>query len=214
MKYINQFKEGDNITGIYLCRMKNLAQTKNGKDYENDNEKDNRFYITATLNGPIIQNLFYTFTSTLGIFKTADSDDTDIGNMTQGTVSYYFPDFNSASVSFNALYASGEQGPFKAFKGFSEMSASYALTAHQYSSIVKAGVSASMKPLSVLYVGTGFDVVFDCLEKFEYSGFQFAGNAKWQVFSDLQLGAALSAFIGKEKENSKYEISLNGTISF
>ena len=35
MKYISQFKEGDSIVGIYLCRMKNLAQTKNGKDYLN-----------------------------------------------------------------------------------------------------------------------------------------------------------------------------------
>lgn len=35
MKYVNQFIEGDNITGIYLCKTKNLAQTKNGKDYEN-----------------------------------------------------------------------------------------------------------------------------------------------------------------------------------
>ena len=35
MKYINQFNDGDHIVGIYLCRQKNLAQTKNGKDYEN-----------------------------------------------------------------------------------------------------------------------------------------------------------------------------------
>ncbi|MGI6071808.1 MAG: 3'-5' exoribonuclease YhaM family protein [Lachnospiraceae bacterium] len=35
MKYINEFKESDNIIGIYLCKQKNLAQTKNGKDYEN-----------------------------------------------------------------------------------------------------------------------------------------------------------------------------------
>ena len=35
MRYINEFHEGDNITGIYLCKQKNLAQTKNGKDYEN-----------------------------------------------------------------------------------------------------------------------------------------------------------------------------------
>ena len=35
MKYINQFKEGDNIIGTYLCKQKSLAQTKNGKDYEN-----------------------------------------------------------------------------------------------------------------------------------------------------------------------------------
>lgn len=35
MKYINQFKETDSIIGIYLCKQKNLAQTKNGKNYEN-----------------------------------------------------------------------------------------------------------------------------------------------------------------------------------
>lgn len=35
MKYINEFKEGDNISGIYLCRQRNSATTKNGKLYEN-----------------------------------------------------------------------------------------------------------------------------------------------------------------------------------
>lgn len=35
MRYINEFREGDNITGIYLCRQKNSAVTKNGKEFEN-----------------------------------------------------------------------------------------------------------------------------------------------------------------------------------
>ncbi len=35
MRYINQLKDGDNVIGIYLCKSKNVAQTKNGKDYEN-----------------------------------------------------------------------------------------------------------------------------------------------------------------------------------
>lgn len=35
MKYISEFKEGDHIAGIYLCRQKNSATTKNGKAYEN-----------------------------------------------------------------------------------------------------------------------------------------------------------------------------------
>jgi len=35
MRYISEMHEGDNITGIYLCKQKNLAQTKTGKDYEN-----------------------------------------------------------------------------------------------------------------------------------------------------------------------------------
>lgn len=35
MRYINEFREGDNVTGIYLCKQKNAAVTKNGKEYEN-----------------------------------------------------------------------------------------------------------------------------------------------------------------------------------
>jgi len=35
MRFINEMHEGDNITGIYLCKQKNMAQTKNGKEYEN-----------------------------------------------------------------------------------------------------------------------------------------------------------------------------------
>ena len=35
MKFINEFREGDNIIGIYLCKQKNVATTKNGKEYEN-----------------------------------------------------------------------------------------------------------------------------------------------------------------------------------
>lgn len=35
MKFINEFKEGDNIVGIYLCKQKNTLTTKNGKEYDN-----------------------------------------------------------------------------------------------------------------------------------------------------------------------------------
>lgn len=35
MRYINTLKEGDTVIGTYLCKAKNLAQTKTGKNYEN-----------------------------------------------------------------------------------------------------------------------------------------------------------------------------------
>lgn len=35
MKYISDLKEGDRVAGIYLCKTKNPAVTKNGKPYEN-----------------------------------------------------------------------------------------------------------------------------------------------------------------------------------
>lgn len=35
MKYIESFREGDRISGVYLCKYKQSAVTKNGKTYEN-----------------------------------------------------------------------------------------------------------------------------------------------------------------------------------
>ena len=33
MRYINEFREGENVSGIYLCKTKNIARTKTGKTY-------------------------------------------------------------------------------------------------------------------------------------------------------------------------------------
>ncbi|MFV0363233.1 MAG: 3'-5' exoribonuclease YhaM family protein [Suipraeoptans sp.] len=35
MKYINTFKEGENIRSIYMCKGKRVAETRNGKVYDN-----------------------------------------------------------------------------------------------------------------------------------------------------------------------------------
>ena len=35
MRFINELHEGDRLNGIYLCKQKQAATTKNGKPYEN-----------------------------------------------------------------------------------------------------------------------------------------------------------------------------------
>ena len=35
MKYIESLRDGDSIRGVYLCKQKTTAMTKNGKPYEN-----------------------------------------------------------------------------------------------------------------------------------------------------------------------------------
>ena len=35
MKYINELREGNRMSGVYLCKHKQSAVTKNGKQYEN-----------------------------------------------------------------------------------------------------------------------------------------------------------------------------------
>ena len=35
MRFLNELHEGDRVNGIYLCKQKQAATTKNGKPYEN-----------------------------------------------------------------------------------------------------------------------------------------------------------------------------------
>ena len=49
MKYLSEYKEGDRISGIFLCKHKQAAVTKNGKPYENLILQDK----TGTIDGKI-----------------------------------------------------------------------------------------------------------------------------------------------------------------
>lgn len=49
MKFINELREGEKISGIYLCKHKQAAVTKNGKPYENVILQDK----TGTIDGKI-----------------------------------------------------------------------------------------------------------------------------------------------------------------
>ena len=52
MRFINEMHDGDNVTGIYLCKQKNMAQTKNGKDYENVTLSDKTGTISCKIWDP------------------------------------------------------------------------------------------------------------------------------------------------------------------
>ncbi len=47
MKFINELHEGETIRGIYLCKGKRSAETRNGKPYDNVLLQDK----TGTLDG-------------------------------------------------------------------------------------------------------------------------------------------------------------------
>ena len=49
MRFINELHEGDRLSGIYLCKLKQAATTKNGKPYENVILQDKTGTIEATI---------------------------------------------------------------------------------------------------------------------------------------------------------------------
>lgn len=53
MKFINELHEGEKLSGIYLCKHKQAAVTKNGKPYENVILQDKTGTIDAKSGIPI-----------------------------------------------------------------------------------------------------------------------------------------------------------------
>ena len=167
----------------------------------------NRTYVTLFMNGPIVKNLFYTLTSTLTFSN-------GVSNLTVGTLTYY-PDFKSASIAFNAVYASGETGGIKAFKGFSSNTATYAFNQPEYTNLLKFGLRGSIKPLENLYTSVGSDVVFDSGKDFGFRGVQWDASVKYQIFTDLQVGFVAKQFFDVKKDtNNNTSFSINASLAF
>ncbi|MBR4005504.1 MAG: hypothetical protein IKI90_06600 [Treponema sp.] len=167
----------------------------------------NRGYFTVFLNGPLAKNLYYTFTSTLGI-------NDGISNLTTATVSYY-PDFLSSALSLNATYASGEAGPFKAFQSFSSNIATYAYNSPEYTSLFKLGLRGSIKPIDSIYAVVGTDMVLDTGKESGFRGVQWDAGVKYQPFTDLQVSLTAKQFYDFKKEsNNSTAFSLNASLSF
>lgn len=185
------------------------AMIGSGNDRGSNKDID-RYYATLAFNGPIVQNLFYTLSSTLGFVK----DRSGAGNLTQATLSYYIPEVKNTALTFSATYASGKNGGIQPFYTFTRNEASYAYTAHLYSGILKAGISASIKPFAALYVAAGADVVCDCAADFGYSGFEWAATMRYQLFSDVLVGLSANQFIAKDKDLNSMVLALNASISF
>ena len=182
-----------------------------------ESTKYNRFYGTLALNGPILSPLFYDLTSTFGFAKYDDSDMVK-GNLTKGSIIYYPPVY-SMSFAVNGLYASGKQGSFDAFQGFSSFTAVNSLHEPEYTSLITAGISFSIKPLPSLLLNASGDVVFDAAEEVNQAGFQYLAGFNWQIFSDVMLGASFGQYIGKEDYEAtigenKTQIKINAVIAF
>ena len=168
-----------------------------------------RAYGTVSLNGPLAASVFYTLSTTIG------SEDFDgISNLSKLALNYY-PNFYSASIGLEGIYASGENGPFDYFKGFSSQTALASFSEPQYSGLIKTGLNASIKPIQTLFLGLGANIaMLDAEDSFEYYGFEWNLSSKFQVLSDLQLSLLANQFIGDKSEENKASLTFKASISF
>ena len=180
------------------------------KGLNSDNSDYYRAYFTLAQNGPLRSNVFYNTYASLCLDK-----DTDDPGMIAKVKADWYPGYKSSSVSVSALYASGEQGPFTAFKGITSSTAASSYDEPEYSAMIKTGLAGSVKPTDNIIVTAGADLVMACPEKeIEYDGFQYNAGFKIQPFTDLSVNTNFTQFIGDDKTKNKAMLTLSTVMSF
>lgn len=179
-----------------------------------EGKSHNRMYATLGANGPIYQTLYYDFTTTLGM-ATFDGGSLDVSNLTKFKLSWFLP-FKDLTLNLGGLYASGNAGGISAFWGFTKSTAYNGFSDPQHSGIIKGSFSASIKPINILLVYAGMDMILDAAtSSVDYKGFQYNIGADCQIFSDLKVGLGFLQYIdNKNSAEDKVQLSLNALITF
>lgn len=178
-----------------------------------DGKSYNRIYASAGFNGPIYKTLFYNASTTFAMQSFDGS--MDLANLTCAKVSWFLP-YKDLTLNGGVVYASGSHGPFEGFSAFSKIDAYNALNEPQYSGLLKFSFSASAKPIGVVLVYGGMDLIINAASSsMKYKGFQYNLGADWQIFSDLKAGLNFSQYIDSDNSDlSKVQFSLNASIIF
>ena len=170
----------------------------------------NRYYATVKINGPLASFVYYTMDTT---FSTQDNF-ASFSNLSNVSVNFYIP-FMSAEIALKGTYASGNNGFLKAFKGFTSITATYAIDEPEYSGLIKGGLSLAMRPLSSIYLGGGANAVFKCPDaEITYGGMEWFANATYQLFADLQLGLSASQYISADGKSDKTNLTVKAVMAF
>ena len=179
-----------------------------------DNNDYYRFYGTAMLNGPLAPIVFYRLYATLEKEKEEDM------SLLSGITLDVYPPWLGMNLSLGAVYASASSGSMGSFKGITSQKATYAYSEPQYSELLKAGGSLSLKIGSPVFFKVGGDAVFtyyddegEATDDMQYNGFQVYANLTCQIYTDLRLNLLVSDYESKYDEDDKQSVTFSLTMS-
>ena len=177
-----------------------------------------RFYGTIAFNGPLSSKVFYNASSTFSTEYVSGGEFRGISNLSKLSIDWFTGKLSSV-LSYRLVYASGENGFLKPYKGFTSSSATYALDTPEYTGLLLSGISGSIKPAENLLVSADMSAVFNCAtaEAFGYDGVQFGLNAGYQLFTDVFLGLNATQYISKATgadSANKTAVTANIVIAF
>lgn len=175
--------------------------------FDCSNNKNNKYYGTLGIGGPILSSLFYDFKTTFNTCKF-----NDVANLT--SISFTFFAKKGIGVVLSADYASGSELCFDNFT---------TVTSFSVSDIFNIGLSDVFVPsLSFLFTAKNFyaklDVngLFTIDDSIETQALLAKISSSMNVYSDFQLGFDLNALIpiNKSFATNIIGIVLKGAISF
>ena len=175
-----------------------------------ENEEFNRIYAEAQITGPLVKNIYYD-ASTVFAFVRCDGEDMDFANLSKLSATY-FDKRGLYSIGLNGLYASKKNDTTGDFVGFTSLTAYNSQLEPEYTGILKAGLSATLRPVSNLVFLANWNTIFD----YDYKGFEYSITAKWQATSDLKLSAGLLQYFDhKNADNlNNTKINFNAVFAF
>ncbi|MBQ9538052.1 MAG: hypothetical protein IJU95_02180 [Treponema sp.] len=177
-----------------------------------------RFYITAGMYGPLIySDLVYNVSTTFSTYGDSSSSKSafdGVSNLSKIKLTY-FTGFHSLAISGLFTYASGDNGMYEPFYGFTSNPISYRRYSPEHSSSVKYGLSASFKPIREFLVTLGADQLFDySTDYIKYEGIQAYTEMKLQCTSDFQFQLKAYRFWAEDKTFDNTGATITGVFSF
>lgn len=178
-----------------------------------ENDAGNRLYGELDLNGGLFSSSLFYDLKTVFAFTSKQNQEMEMSNFSALSLDWYF---SLASISLNTAYASGNNGPFKPFVGFTSMAPINSYSSKtEYSSLAKAGLAGSFKPLENLLFLASADAFFNINEPMQYIGFQYGASVTFQLFSDVSLGAGVNQYFDAINNGlNKLSIEAKASISF
>lgn len=169
-----------------------------------DGFKD-KIYGTVSLSGPVSTTGSYSTAAVLGV-----NDYNDFMLYAKADYSAFIS--NKGMVGTGIEYASGDQGPFKKFVTVTSKPVSC-------TGILTSGVI--VPKLNAMFVNK--NVFASLIEKVvitmpeteaDFAGVDSTLTVLYNLFSDVQLGCDVMAFVGKESKSNKFSATVKATLAF
>lgn len=172
-------------------------------------EKDNRFYATLALDGPLTQGFYYDFSTTFASYTFKE-----LALYSKAKIHMFITEALYASVGFE--YASGNNGSLKTFRTFSSRPVVSA-----YDTIETAGVMLPSLSLTGsfgdIYANFDAKLLLDCAESTtKVWGPEVVTSIVYNLFYDVQFGLDGVAFWDLKNDGnfSNYSATLKINIAF